>query len=94
MAAETGAGLVVRDPLAGRGLEAADRARLGFLERDRDQTLDQALLRFALAGPAVATVLPEVRDRGHLAEPAAAADLPPPTPEDLDQLAELREERR
>jgi aryl-alcohol dehydrogenase-like predicted oxidoreductase len=94
MAAETGAGLVVRDPLAGRGLEAADRSRLGFLERDRDQTLDQALLRFALAEPAVATVLPEVRDRGHLAELAAAADLPPPTPEDLDLLAELREERR
>jgi aryl-alcohol dehydrogenase-like predicted oxidoreductase len=93
MAAETGAGLVVRDPLAPR-LEAADRARLGFLERDRDQTLDQALLGFVLAGPAVATVLPELRDRGHLAELAAAADLPPPTPEDLDLLAELREERR
>jgi aryl-alcohol dehydrogenase-like predicted oxidoreductase len=94
MAAETGAGLVVRDPLAGRVLEGADRARLGFLERDRDQTLDQALISFALAGPAVATVLPEVRDRGHLAELAAAADLPPPTPEDLDLLAELGEERR
>jgi aryl-alcohol dehydrogenase-like predicted oxidoreductase len=93
MAAETGAGLIVRDPLAPR-LEAADRARLGFLERDRDQTLDQALLGFVLAGPAVATVLPELRDRRHLAELAAAADLPPPTPEDLDLLAELREERR
>jgi aryl-alcohol dehydrogenase-like predicted oxidoreductase len=93
MAAETGAGLVVRDALAPR-LEGADRARLGFLERDRDQTLDQALLRFALAGPAVATVLPAVRDRRHLAELAAAADLPPPTPEDLDLLAELGEERR
>jgi aryl-alcohol dehydrogenase-like predicted oxidoreductase len=94
MAAETGAGLVVRDPLAGRGLEGADRDRLGFLERDRGQTLDQALLRFVLAEPAVATVLPEVRDRGHLAELAAAPDLPPPTPEDLDLLAELREDRR
>jgi aryl-alcohol dehydrogenase-like predicted oxidoreductase len=94
MAAETGAGLVVRDPLAGRGLEGADRARLGFLERDRGQTLEQALLRFVLAEPAVATVLPEVRDRGHLAELAAAPDLPPPTPEDLDLLAELREDRR
>ena len=93
MAAETGAGLVVRDPLAPR-LEGADRARLGFLERDRDRSLDQALLRFALAEPAVATVLPEVRDRAHLAELAAAADLPPPTPEDLDLLAELHEERR
>ncbi len=64
MAAETGAGLVVRDPLAGAaGPEA--RARLAFPERDRDQTLTSALLRFALAGPAVATVLPQVTDYGH-----------------------------
>ena len=87
-----GAGLIVRDPLAARLPEVA-RRRLEFLERDRDQTLDQALLRFALADPAVATALPPVRDRAHLAELAAAADLPPPTPEDLDRLAELREER-
>jgi aryl-alcohol dehydrogenase-like predicted oxidoreductase len=93
LAREAGAGLVVRDPLAPR-LQAAARARLEFLERDRDQTLDQALVRFALADPAVATVLPPVRDRDRLAELAAAADLPPPTPEDLDRLAELREARR
>jgi aryl-alcohol dehydrogenase-like predicted oxidoreductase len=92
LAAETGAGLIVRDPLAPR-LEAAARARLSFLERDRDRTLDQALLRLALADPAVATTLPEVRDRDHLAELAGGADLPPPTPEDLDLLAELREAR-
>jgi aryl-alcohol dehydrogenase-like predicted oxidoreductase len=92
LAAETGAGLVVRDPLAPR-LPAAGRARLGFLERDRGQTLDQALVRVALAEPAVATALPAVRDRDHLAELAGAADLPPPTPEDLDLLAELREAR-
>ena len=90
LATETGAGLLARDPLAPR-LPAAARERLGFLERDRDQTLDQALLRLALAEPAVATALPEVRDRGHLAELAGAADLPPPTAEDLDRLAELRE---
>ena len=88
LATETGAGLVVRDPLAPH-LEAAGRARLGFLERDRGQTLDQALLRFALADPAVATTLPPVRDRDHLAELAGAADLDPPTPEDLDLIAEL-----
>ena len=88
LATETGAGLVVRDPLAPR-LEAAGRARLGFLERDRGQTLDQALLRFALADPAVATTLPPVRDRDHLAELAGAADLGPPTPGDLDLIAEL-----
>jgi aryl-alcohol dehydrogenase-like predicted oxidoreductase len=90
LATEVGAGLVARDPLAPR-LEAAARARLGFLERDRGQTLDQALLRVALAEPAVATVLPPVRDRDALAELAGAADLPPPTAEDLDLVAELRE---
>jgi aryl-alcohol dehydrogenase-like predicted oxidoreductase len=91
LATGTGAGLLARDPLAPR-LAAAARARLSFLERDRDQTLDQALLRLVLADPAVATTLPEVRDRGHLAELATAPDLPPPTPEDLDLLAELRED--
>jgi aryl-alcohol dehydrogenase-like predicted oxidoreductase len=90
LAAETGAGLVARDPLAPR-LAAVARERLGFLERDRGQTLDQALLRFALADPAVATTLPEVRDRDHLAELAGATDLDPPTPDDLDRIAELRE---
>jgi aryl-alcohol dehydrogenase-like predicted oxidoreductase len=89
LATEPGAGLIARDPLAPR-LEPAARERLSFLEQDRDQTLDQALLRLVLADPVVATVLPAVRDRGHLAELAAAADLPPPTAEDLDRLAELR----
>ena len=42
---------------------------------------------------AEATTLPEARDRRHLAELAAAPDLPPPTPGDLDRLAELREAR-
>jgi aryl-alcohol dehydrogenase-like predicted oxidoreductase len=92
LATEAGAGLLARDPLAPR-LPAAARAHLEFLERDRDQTLDQALLRLVLNDPAVATTLPEARDRGHLAELAAAPDLPPPTPEDLDRLAELREAR-
>jgi aryl-alcohol dehydrogenase-like predicted oxidoreductase len=92
LAAGTGAGLVVRDPLAPR-LRPAARERLSFLERDRDQTLDQALVRLALADPVVATVLPPVADRDALAELAGAADLPPPTAEDLDLLAELREAR-
>jgi aryl-alcohol dehydrogenase-like predicted oxidoreductase len=92
LAAEAGAGLVVRDPLAPR-LAPAARARLSFLEQDRDQTLDQALVRFALADPAVATVLAPVADRDRLAELAGAADLPPPTDEDLERLAELRQAR-
>jgi len=89
LAAAAGAGLLARDPLAPR-LPATARARLSFLERDRDQTLDQALLRLVLADPAVATTLPEARDRGHLAELAGAADLDEPTPEDLDRIAELQ----
>jgi aryl-alcohol dehydrogenase-like predicted oxidoreductase len=92
LAARTGAGLVVRDPLAPR-LPAAARARLEFLERDRDHTLDQALLRFALTDPAVATVLPPFADRDALATLAGAADLDPLTAEDLDRIAELHEER-
>jgi len=92
LATEAGAGLLARDPLAPR-LPAAARARLEFLERDRDQTLEQALLRLVLADPAVATTLPEVRDRGHLAELAGAPDLPPPSGADLDLVAELREAR-
>ena len=92
LAAQTGAGLVVRDPLAPR-IPAAARARLEFLERDRDQTLDQALLRFALTDPAVATVLPPFADRDALATLAGAADLDPLTAEDLDRIAELHEER-
>src|SRR4029453_4317987 len=82
LATGTGAGLLARDPLA-PSLPGVARARLEFLERDRDQTLDQALLRLVLADPAVATALPEVRDRGHLAELAAAPDPPPPPPADL-----------
>jgi aryl-alcohol dehydrogenase-like predicted oxidoreductase len=92
LATEAGAGLLARDPLAPR-LPAAARGRLEFLERDRDQTLDQALLRLVLADAAVATTLPGVRDPGHLAELAAAPDLPPPTPDDLERLAELRQAR-
>jgi aryl-alcohol dehydrogenase-like predicted oxidoreductase len=90
LAVETGAGLVVRDPLAPR-LPPDRRDRLEFLVRDRGQTLDQALLRYALAAPAVATVLPPVRDRDRLAELAGAADLDPLTREDLDRIAELQE---
>jgi aryl-alcohol dehydrogenase-like predicted oxidoreductase len=92
LAAGTGAGLVVRDPLAPR-LPAAARARLEFLERDRGQTLDQALLRFALTDPAVATVLAPVADRDALARLAGAADLDPLTDQDLDRIAELHAER-
>jgi aryl-alcohol dehydrogenase-like predicted oxidoreductase len=91
LAAETGAGLVARDPLAPR-LPPERRDRLEFLVRDRGRTLEQALLGYALATPAGATVLPPVRDRDQLGELAGAADLDPLTQEDLDRIAELQEE--
>ena len=91
LAAETGAGLVVRDPLAPR-LPPERQDRLAFLVRDRGRTLEQALLGYALTTPAVATVLPPVRDRDQLGELAGAADLDPLTQEDLDRIAELQEE--
>ena len=91
-AAETGAALVARDPLAPR-LPADARARLDFLARDRGRTLDQALLRFVLADPAVASVLPPVADAARLAELAGAADVAELDGEELDRVAELHEAR-
>jgi aryl-alcohol dehydrogenase-like predicted oxidoreductase len=92
VADETGAGLVARmtvDP-------GAPDPRLGlldFLTTDRDQTLGQALVRFALAQPSVAAVLPAFEDAGRLAELAVASELPDLTPDDLDRIAERYEAR-
>jgi aryl-alcohol dehydrogenase-like predicted oxidoreductase len=89
-AVETGAALVARDPLPA-GLPAAARERLDFLARDRDRTLDQALLRFVLAEEGVATALAPARAPQRLAELAHAADLPGLEPEELDRIAELHQ---
>jgi aryl-alcohol dehydrogenase-like predicted oxidoreductase len=87
VAVETGAGLVARDPVdAGRADPRFEH--LDFLTLDRDQTLGQALVRFALTLPAVASVLPSIRDEAQLGELATAADLPDLTDEDLERIAE------
>jgi aryl-alcohol dehydrogenase-like predicted oxidoreductase len=90
VAAETGAGMVARmlvDPSA-----PDPRLRhLDFLTRDRDQTPAQALVRFALALPSVAAVLPAVGDERRLGELAVASDLPDLTQDDLDAIAERYE---
>jgi aryl-alcohol dehydrogenase-like predicted oxidoreductase len=90
VAAETGAGMVARmlvDPAA-----PDPRLRhLDFLTRDRDQTLAQALVRFALALPSAAAVLPAVEDERRLGELAVASDLPDLTQDDLDAIAERYE---
>ena len=87
VAGETGAGMVARVPVDA----SAPDARLGlldFLTTDRDQTLGQALVRFALALPPVAAVLPAVEDADRLGELAVASELPDLTPDDLGQIAE------
>jgi aryl-alcohol dehydrogenase-like predicted oxidoreductase len=90
VAAETGAGMVLRMPV---DLSEPDpRLRhLDFLTTDRDQTTGQALVRFALALPRAAAVLPLVEDESRLAELALASDLPDLTRDDLDRIAERSE---
>jgi aryl-alcohol dehydrogenase-like predicted oxidoreductase len=57
----------------------AAREALTFLTEGTGRTLGQAAILFALARPAVATVLPNITSRENLAEFAAAADAPPLT---------------
>jgi len=87
IAAEAGAGVVVRSPLDARTADPRFQ-HLDFLTMDRDQTLGQALVRFALTLPAVAAVLPTFDDAARLAELATASDLPDLTADDLDRIAE------
>src|SRR6266704_1081167 len=82
IAAEAGAGVVVRSPLDARTADPRFQ-HLDFLTMDRDQTLGQALVRFALTLPAVAAVLPTFDDAARLAELATASDLPDLTAERL-----------
>ena len=77
------AGLAVRDALPLRAGEA---------------TMGQAAIRFCLDMPAAATVLPNITSRENLREFAAAGDLPPLAPADLEALRDVwrahREELR
>lgn len=90
VAAETGAGVVARMPVDARRPDPRFR-HLDFLTMDRDQTLGQALVRFALSPGAVAAVLPEFEDADQLAELTIASDLPDLTADDLDRIAERHE---
>jgi aryl-alcohol dehydrogenase-like predicted oxidoreductase len=64
-------------------------SQLGFLWEGRNQTLGQAALRYILAEPAVASVLPNIASEAALREFAAASDLPPLTSSDLARVQEL-----
>jgi aryl-alcohol dehydrogenase-like predicted oxidoreductase len=71
------------------GLQKVERLR--FLCEEHGMTMAQAALRFVLAQPAIACVLPTVTNAEDLEEWAAASDAPDLTPEDLERVAELYE---
>jgi aryl-alcohol dehydrogenase-like predicted oxidoreductase len=71
------------------GLQKVERLR--FLCTEHGITMAQASLKFILAQPAIACVLPTVTNEADLEEWAAASDGPDLTSEDLAQLDELYE---
>lgn len=69
------------------GLKKVDAVR--FLVEGAGRTIAQAAIRFVLAEPSVACVLPNIYHAEHLEEFAVAADVPPITPAELARLADL-----
>lgn len=70
------------------GLQKVERIR--FLCQP-GRTMAQAALRFILAQPAIACVLPTITSEAELREYAGAADVPELTEEELARLSELYE---
>ena len=71
------------------GLQKVERLR--FLSEERGLTMAQAALKFILAQPAIACVLPTVTSEAELEEWAATSDLPDLTAEDLTRVDDLYE---
>jgi aryl-alcohol dehydrogenase-like predicted oxidoreductase len=72
------------------GLQKVERLR--FLCEEHDMTLAQAALKFILAQPAIACVLPTVTGEDDLEEWAAASDMPDLTVEELAHIEALYEQ--
>jgi aryl-alcohol dehydrogenase-like predicted oxidoreductase len=87
VAVQRGAGIVAAMPVDARRPDPRFEL-LDFLTVDRDQSLGQALVQFALTLPAAAAVLPAFQDADQLAELATASDLPDLTADDLDEIAD------
>lgn len=68
------------------GLQKVDRIR--FLVNE-ERTMAQAALRFILAQPQIATVIPTITSEPELREYAGAADAPDLTDDELARVAEL-----
>jgi aryl-alcohol dehydrogenase-like predicted oxidoreductase len=71
------------------GLQKVERLR--FLCDEHGITMAQAALRFVLAQPAIACVLPTVSNAEDLEEWAGASDAPDLTSEDLERISQLYE---
>jgi aryl-alcohol dehydrogenase-like predicted oxidoreductase len=71
------------------GLEKVERLR--FLCEEHEMTLAQAALKFILAQPAIASVLPTITNEADLEEWAAASDRPDLTEADCGRIQELYE---
>lgn len=63
--------------------------KLGFLTEGTGRTISQAAIQFILSEPSIVSVLPNIYDAPQLAELAAAADVPPLTPEERAKVADL-----
>jgi len=63
--------------------------RLAFLTAETGRSLGQAAIRWILASPAVACVLPNIYHEAQIAEFAAASDVPDLTQGELAQVEEL-----
>ncbi len=70
------------------GLEKIDRIRF-LCGPDTGRTMAQAALRFILAQPQMAVVIPTITNEAELREYAGAADVPDLTGEELARLDEL-----
>lgn len=71
---------------------ARDHARAGklsFLKKAPLRTMSQVALRYCLDNPAIATVVPGVKNVAEVEEVAACADLPPLAAQDIEILERL-----
>ncbi len=63
--------------------------KLGFLTEGTGRSLAQAAIRWILAEPCFACVLPNIYSEAQLLEFAGAADVPDLTPDEVRQVQEL-----
>jgi aryl-alcohol dehydrogenase-like predicted oxidoreductase len=72
------------------GLQKIDRIRF-LCDEGSGRTMAQAALRFILAQPQMACVIPTITNERELREYAGASDVPDLTPDELARVAELYE---